>query len=231
MLIFVDRRVPARAKEKLTNYGRVIEFFTGNITYDSISGHPDIFITQYDDEYLVAPNIPDNYKRILIQENVPFNEGEKQVGNRYPETAAYNAVITRTHAIHNFNISDRVLLESCRGKINVHVKQGYTRCNLVLISENAMITSDPGIAATLRKEGMEILFVDPEGILLPGQRHGFIGGACGIHENRLFVTGSLDFHKDGARIREFVRKRNFEIIELYPGPLFDGGSLIFVKTG
>ncbi|MCF8386230.1 MAG: hypothetical protein K9G47_00005, partial [Bacteroidales bacterium] len=65
-------------------------------------------------------------------------------------------------------------------------------------------------------------------IILPGQKHGFLGGCCGVWKDSLFIIGNLDHFSEGEKIRKFVSEAGFRIIELYDGPLFDGGNVLFV---
>ena len=61
MLIFVDEKIPPKACEKLAEYGEVIKFKTNEIVYEAISGHPDIFFSQMENQLVVAPNLPPFY--------------------------------------------------------------------------------------------------------------------------------------------------------------------------
>ncbi len=228
MLILVDKRAPGVARVNLGKFGKVVKFSTEGLVYDAISGHPDIFITQFTGFNIIAPNLPDEFKIQLKKHNIHFIEGDRPVGNKYPETAGYNAVATSKDFIHNLEISDKNLLEAAATKTKVHVRQGYTRCNLISLGENKMITSDKGIHKILADIGMDVLFVRPEGILLPGFENGFFGGTCGISENRIFFLGSLKHHFDGRIIEAFIKETSLEIIELYDGPLFDGGGIFFL---
>ena len=49
----------------------------------------------------------------------------------------------------------------------------------------------------------------------------------GVHGNMVFIIGSLDHHHEGNSIRSFLENLKYEIIELYDGPLYDGGSILF----
>jgi hypothetical protein len=46
MLIIADARLPERVLKNLERYGEVLPFASQGIVYDSISGHPDIFLCQ-----------------------------------------------------------------------------------------------------------------------------------------------------------------------------------------
>jgi hypothetical protein len=228
MLIIADIRIPEEAIKKLRGYGSVIAFSTNGITYPAISCHPDIFFCKMNDELIIAPNLPDEYKSILRENATPFIEGEAAVGNKYPDTAKYNAVCTEKFLIHNFRYTDSAISDHAAELDLIHSGQGYTRCNLLALKQDHSITSDAGISRVLNGFGMENLYVDPAGILLPGMKHGFFGGACGIHGNNVFILGNLDKFTEGNTVRDYLLALDYEIIELYDGPLFDGGSLFFL---
>ena len=227
MLILADRRIPEPARKKLEAYGKVLWLEPGKTTYEAISAHPDIFICPVGDQLIIAPNLSRKVKTKLQEYGVNYTQGENPVGEKYPETARYNVVVTDKYLISNTNFTDRYILEAAGNREIIHVNQGYTRCNLIPLQNNRFITSDKGIEKTLLQHDLEILFVEPDRIVLPGFNHGFIGGTCGVWQDRLFFIGSLNYFPEGGKIREFVQ--NMEVVELYDGPLFDGGSLIFTE--
>ena len=226
MLILADNRIPQKAKNSLKKYGEVLLFEINGITYPVISGHPDIFFCKTQSGLVVAPNIPEKRKQQLLRNSIHIIEGATETGNDYPETARYNVVVTDSFLIHNLKHTDDVILGETKSLKNIHVNQAYTSCNLIALENNRFITSDKGIEKVLSGKGFEVLFVNPKGIILPGFKHGFIGGCCGISKERIFFTGSLNHFPEGDNIRNFIR--GFEIIELYDGPLFDGGGLIII---
>jgi len=229
-LLFIDEKMPAEAFEKLSKYGEPVKFSTSGLTYDPISGHPDIFFTKVGNRLIVAPNLPKKYKKLLQSKNIAFTEGELPVGEKYPESSRYNVVATGNFLFHNFRYTDSSITDAAGNRDLVHINQGYARCSLIPLGEKHFITSDRGIAKVLDYvPGINTLLIDPEGILLEGHRHGFIGGAAGIDGKRLILAGSLDHFNDGPKIREFVRPLGTEIIELYDGPLFDGGSILIIN--
>ncbi len=228
MLIIVDKKIPVEAKANLQQLGELLEIETTGIVYPAISGHPDIFFTQIDDQLVVAPNLPSKYFDVLESAKINFLTDENPVGSAYPETAKYNAVITSKYLVHNTKITDPKVLQLCENKLKIHVNQGYSRCNLIFLGENHAITSDPGIAKCLNKNSVETLFVSPQGIDLPGFKNGFFGGCCGVFQDKFFVLGNLDKYPDGEKVRDFMRRIGFEIVELCDTELFDGGGVLFL---
>lgn len=228
MIAITDQRIPDEAKAELNKNADCIFLKTEHIVYESISGHPDIFFFKIGQKLIIAPNLPESYKKQLQQYQIDFVEGEMPVGEKYPGTAFYNAVFSDDLLIHNFRYTDSRITELAADAELIHVNQGYARCNIVPLGNKKFITSDQGIYKTLLRYGLDVLYVKADGIILPGQKHGFVGGCCGVWENKLFVTGSLHHFLEGDKIRKFVSEAGFQIIELYDGPLFDGGGLLFV---
>ena len=228
MLILADDRIPEKAKDTLEKHGHIIYLTTHSITYPAISGHPDIFFCTINNHLIVAPNLSEDIKNRLKKFEVSYSAGKKPVGEKYPETAWYNSVVTANYVIGNTSFMDQHIKDLAGTKEIIHVNQGYTRCNLIPLKNDRFITSDKGIEKVLLKYGLEVLFVDPEGVLLPGFKNGFIGGTCGVWQNKIFFIGSLQHFSKGQKVRDFIC--DMEIVELYDGPLFDGGSLIFIET-
>ena len=229
MLIVIDKRIPLQAKLKLKTFGELLELETIGITYDAISGHPDIFFCQTPDNILiVAPNLPECYFKILSNNNISFIIGEKEVGNKYPSTAHYNMVATYKYLIHNTKYTDRTILDQNKDKTIINTKQAYTRCNLISLGDNSFITSDEGIYKTLSNLKFNVLFVSPLDVELPSFDHGFFGGVCGVYKEKVFINGSFNYHRQGKEIIDFITTLGYSIIELYDGNLYDGGSILFI---
>jgi hypothetical protein len=244
MLIIVDIKISRTAKEKLSQYGELLELKTKGITYPAISGHPDIFLCQSSDKLIVAPNLPEQYLKKLINSTAKVTAGELPVGKEYPATSRYNAVANPKYLIHNFRHTDFMITRTFEDLHPIHVDQGYCRCNLLPLRDNHFITSDAGIFKVLKglhpcqeglhpsEEGLHpcVLLVSPDDILLEGFPHGFFGGCCGVWEDKVFINGSLSFFKDGDKVRDYLGKLDYEIIELYHGPLIDVGSIFLTSS-
>ena len=187
MKIISSINIPKEAQKQLGNYGSILPFATTGITYSAISNHPDVFMCLIDNELVIAPNTPNEFKDLLNDNNIKFTEGKKLVGNNYPKTAGYNAVVTDNYLIHKLKITDTKILELCADKKAINVNQAYTRCNLLPLKDNSFITSDKGIYQILSANQLDVLYVNPEGIILPGFSHGFFGGACGVYKNQILL--------------------------------------------
>lgn len=231
LFCLIDARAPLFCRETLSSYIKTVPFMTVNMAYPTLCGHPDIFFTFVGPEWIVAPGLPEEYFHLLEMNGIRYLRGERNPGGVYPQSCAYNAVLTANELFHHPGYTETAILKMACGRKIYPVRQGYTRCNLLLLGNGFALTSDRGIEKVLLKEtGMETLFVEPEGILLSGQKHGFIGGTGGVWQGKLFLLGSLRHLAQGERIRLFVERAGLEVVELYPGPLFDGGGLFFFSA-
>jgi hypothetical protein len=228
MLIIADSRMPEPARRHLETLGEVLWMSPQKHVYQSIAAHPDIFFCQTPEGFIAAPNAPAEIIEKLIRSGAEIIIGKKAVGAKHPETAHYNAVITLSFLIHNTKLSDETLLQHATGKKIIHTTQGYTRCNLLPLFDTAFLCSDQDIERNLLRQGVDVLFVQPEEILLPGVRHGFIGGCCGVFGKTFVVIGSLSRHPQSGEIQKFLQRNSVEIIELYDGRLWDGGGILFL---
>lgn len=229
MLIIIDAKLPAVAKEKLAEYGDLMELKTAGITYESISGHPDIFFCQTPKKLIVAPNIPNEYIKVLRSKNINYDFGYSRVGKRYPETALYNACVAGGYLIHNTKITDKYLLQEFNLENQIHVNQGYCRCNLLYLGKKKFICSDLGILNSLKSNGADVFYIDPRNVQLQDFAHGFFGGCTGIYEKKIFLNGCVDNINDTSNFVEFIGN-DYEIIELHNGALIDVGSIFFLRN-
>ncbi len=228
MKIIVNKSIPKEARINISKIGIEVAIETDGITYSAISGHPDIFFCKVDNVLIAAPNIPNEVVLKLSKLNIEYIYGVEKVGKKYPNSAKYNAVVTDNYLIHNLKVTDNKIKELCVDKTPIHVNQAYTRCNLLPLNDGRFVTSDMGIYNTLSNNNIEVLFVDPKHIILPGFDNGFFGGACGIYNDRIYIIGSLLNFEPGIRLSKYLSIGKLNIVELYNGPLYDGGSLLFI---
>ena len=222
VLIICDGRLPAELKANLRKYGDVLSFATKGIVYDAISGHPDIFFHRSGKKVVCAPCTPPAYLDALARVGAELIKGESRLGDKYPQTVYYNAVAGEKYLYCNSQYVDSRVVGLHAGKEIFHLNQGYVACNMV-VGGNTVLTSDAGIAKALNAA-----FFDPAEIILKGVNHGFIGGSCFVTDDMLLLNGSLRFVSQRDKILKFAEENNLKIIELYNGPLIDGGGLLVI---
>ena len=111
----------------------------------------------------------------------------------------------------------------------INVNQGYTKCSVCPISENAIITADEGIAATAKVNGVDVLKITDGYVELKGYNTGFIGGASGVFDDKVYFCGNIYKHPDAEKIIDFCAKYQKSCISLSNEPLFDVGTLFFIR--
>ena len=146
----------------------------------------------------------------------------------YPLDVPYNAVKIGKTLICNPKTLDSSIFHLAKSEdcAIISCKQGYTKCSVAVVSENAVITDDPGIKKALTPF-FDVLLVKKGSICLDGYPYGLFGGCCGlISKETLLFIGDYTKHDDAERIRAFLRNYGVYPESLCGGPLKDIGSLI-----
>ena len=190
-----------------------------------ISDHPDLSIFKLDDKNLIVDkNVYDYYKKNL--KNINVIRGDEALG-KYPYDAIYNIVKFKNFYIHNDFTEKHIKLFFQEKNIkHLFVKQGYTRCSMLIFNENLM-TSDMGIFKKL-KNILPMTLLKEEKIPLDGFDKGFLGGCFGkIDEKTLLFNGNIERLNSYDIIKNIVDKEKLNL--LYPDTnLLDTGSLIWI---
>ncbi len=176
------------------------------------------------------------YCRLSAGADSPVYRGDpEKLSKDYPGDCIYNAAVCGRYIIHKRGVTDPGLLEAAERHIRslgmepafVNVPQGYTKCNIAVIDEGHVISSDRGIFKALEAASdVECLLVSPGQISLPGFDTGFIGGCCGRVGGRIVFSGDLSAHGDFERIRKFIDGCGLETVYFKERPLTDIGSII-----
>ena len=240
MIIIHDERLPAEytrpLEKKLPGFSflpfRPAGFLKPKV-YESILCHPDIYFFELDAKTIIhAPSAPEEYLRMLRNKNINLIKGKKDPAGLYPDTALYNALRFGDAVFCNPSCIDTKVLEEIR-KRNldiIEVSQGYTRCSILAVNDKALITSDKGIAAKARDAGAEVLHLSPGLIRLPGEKHGFIGGAYGkTRSEKLIFLGDFKLHPQAEEIEDFLFKHSVLYVGVEALPLYDAGGLIICE--
>jgi len=233
MICFIDYRCTSEEIINLINLGlNPIKVPKCCDVYDAINGHVDIqlnIIDKANKHIIIQKNIPKYFLDILKLNGIKHTLSKEALGKKYPNNIILNALIMEKFFIHNLNYTDANLIANQKIKIKINVQQGYTKCSVLPIGNNAIITSDKGICKTLSDENMDVLLIPPGDILLPSLDYGFIGGTGGmISQNKLAFFGELEHYCFGNDIYKFLYKYDIEAIPLKRGKLIDRGSLITI---
>lgn len=151
---------------------------------------------------------------------------ENFIKGEYPKDIALNCAVLNDKIIGKLSCVDNTLIKFTDNLKKINVKQGYSKCSCLIVSENAVITDDESIYNALCLNNVDALLISKGDIILNGHDYGFIGGASGkISENEIIFFGDITKHRDYKKIADFIEKCGCEIISL-DFPLTDFGGII-----
>ena len=229
--VFLSEESKELLKEYLRNKGLdIIEIKKTGKVYEAISSHPDIYVCKIKEDIIIEDGQYNLIRDQLTIEEGKYCIGKSRLEEKYPGTIKYNGVALGQYFIHHIKNTDEKVLEIAMKNqmIIVDVKQGYTKCNIVLVDDHSIITSDAGIAEVLKDKGIDVLLISKGQVKLSGFEYGFLGGASGKIGNEIVFNGNLKEHKDFLAIKEFIEKRKVKIKYFEDYPLEDIGSIIEV---
>ena len=190
--------------------------------------HADMQIVHLGDNIFVCPPQMCKYYRSLLPDSEVI-PGEADLKDKYPNNIAYNVCILGNKMICYEEYTDKIILEkaSQMGLKILKTHQGYSKCSICVLTQDAIITSDRGIITLAEANGIDALQISAGHILLPGYDYGFIGGCAGkISADTLYFYGDISLHPDFNKINEFANKHNIKLKYSKDYPLTDIGSIL-----
>ncbi len=212
----------------------VIETTQNPAVDEKISFHADIsFFFDGEDTLFVASEMGEYedlfgkfVSRVIV---IP-----EKLGKDYPRDVLLNCVLLGKKLICNVDTVSPTVLKyfTEKGFFIINVKQGYTKCSVLPVSDNAIITDDLSIANACISAGIDVLAVSKGSVRLRGFDYGFLGGATGrISENTVAFCGDIDYHPDCDKIKKFLEKYGLCPMSLDKNQLYDIGSIIPLYGG
>lgn len=137
-------------------------------------------------------------------------------------------------SLNTLSIGDKLICRkesvssSLKGYPIINTNQGYAGCT-ALYAANTVITADESTISACKKNNIPIYRISGKDILLHGYNTGFIGGACGVYEDTVFIYGDPSLSQSGRELAEFCKMRGLSLISLYDGPVTDIGGIKFIK--
>ncbi len=226
--VIASSEITTISEYKLNSYGiSVHQTKSCNTLYDAVKFHPDmIFHHLQENQAIIEPSQAAYYKSIFPTLNICSG---RSVTNKYPDDIAYNCARIGQYLLCNSKYTDENIISHANdnGLEIINIKQGYAKCNICPITENAIITSDEGIKTALRKFPVDVLLINDSTVKLKGFKHGFFGGSTGkISYDKLAVNGNIKAHINADEIIRFAKKYSVEIISLNDNYIEDIGSIL-----
>lgn len=154
---------------------------------------------------------------------------QNKICSPYPEDIPLNVAFTGKHIICNRKYTAKEIIDFAKSNNFeiINTRQGYSKCNLCIINENAVITEDSGLACLLKKYQYDVLLISCGDIYLSDTHYGFLGGAsCKISPDTMYFSGDLSRHKDYVSIINFLNRYNVKPIYNKSRRLTDFGGII-----
>ena len=163
------------------------------------------------------------------EQKFSFNKIKEKTGNKYPEDVRLNCAVIGDKIICNVKTVSKDILEYAY--INnykvINVNQGYAKCSVCVLNENAIITDDESIFRATQNFLNDAELISKGSIVLKGYNYGFIGGCSGkIDKKKIAFNGRLESHKDYNKIIDIIQRNNIEVVELCNSPLTDIGGIL-----
>lgn len=228
--------ITERMQDALLNHGVKIFKLHGEMNCDrAVRNHSDLYLLHCsEDLVLFAENICSIEREADL--NFKYRGIETQFSTidviKYPEDVFFNSLILGNRLICCRRFVHPSAIEFAREHNYdiINVNQGYTKCNICVVNENAIITEDNGIAKVLLDFGFDVLLLEKNSVKLPGYKYGFIGGASGkIADDKLAFCGDIAKHPEYDRILSFLVRHDVAPVSLSDEPLEDFGSLIPIE--
>lgn len=197
-----------------------------------LSGHADLSVLHLGgNKLLLAPYLKGSeFSQQLGNMGFDLQFADIEQSSLYPGDAQMNVCILGNKVIYNPKTVPDVMVKYLTfgdRAVQISSRQGYSRCSVCVVNDNAIITADEGICRSAEARGVDVLKIRPGYIDLPGFDYGFIGGASfKISDTKLAFTGRLDRHPDAERIIEFASLHNVDIVYITDKPSFDIGGVI-----
>lgn len=153
----------------------------------------------------------------------------RNISSPYPNDIPLNVAFIGNNLICNVKYAAKEILNFAADKsINIiNTNQGYSRCNLCIINDQAVITEDKGLSFLLNFYQFDVLNVSAGDVYLSDAHHGFLGGAsCKLSEEEIFFSGNIENHRDYDKIIKFLNKYHVKPIYNKNRILRDFGGII-----
>lgn len=214
-------------KEDLKKLNITPFFLTENKTLGKLSGHLDLNVMPFGNNVFTSDK---NFK--IVNKYFKAIKTDIRLFENYPYNCAFNNLVINNYLICNKKtIAPQILKYIKKEKIEViDVKQGYSKCSVLPVNKNAVITDDEGIFKALKQKHMDILLIQKGDICLNGFDYGFIGGSAGLISNsEMLFMGNAKDHQNYFEIKSFLQNYNIDVISLNNNKITDIGSFLPIE--
>lgn len=225
--LLIDKHLAENSKKFLLDLGfDLIETCKQPCLEDSTATHPDMqFFLIKNNVAIVSDRVLCHYENVLPDFTLlPF----KGICSGYPEDCLLNiAKVGDKHFMTKFQFEK--LNCTVDFSFPIFTKQGYSKCSICILNDEAILTGDAGIHRIAVNNGMRSYLLDDSEIMLDGYKKGFWGGCSGlIGNNKLFFNGDIEKNSNYQKLTDILAKEKIEPIYHKEIPLCDNGSIILL---
>ena len=235
----MDERIPSNCERTLAELGFcVIKLPMEKRLSPAVASHTDMLFFRHNNTLITSQiyfrEHSDLFEKIRSCLSLDIILADEAPGKDYPYDRIFNALVIgdKLFAKSEYLSGEIIKYSKDRGLKIIPVNQGYPAC-VTLGAPGIAITSDAGMARTLKDEKVNVMLIpDSEIILLPPYKFGFIGGCAGVLHSTVYFIGNLLSHPYGKRIEERLAKAGYSCVSLDPesDSLFDMGGIFFFEN-
>ena len=193
-----------------------------------ISAHSDVLYRKIDNNTIIASSC--QKANFAYLEACGYNVSafdELSVG--YKTESFLNFIINSKYIIKNPNTALNLDDKHTADKKIINVKQGYTSCSVLQVTEQAYITDDENIYNVLSDNNIACLKIKKGDIELNGYDYGFIGGASvKLDENNILFFGDISDAMDKNNVIDFLNNYGVTAVFINGKKLKDIGSALIL---
>ncbi len=194
---------------------------------ECVKSHPDV-------RFLILPNksllcFKEEYYSFCQLSGFEVYSIPEEIKKDYPHDVRLNCAVIGNKIICNKKTVSSKIIEFAENRSMdiINVNQGYSKCSVCVLNENAIITDDLSIYRAAQNFFNDVLLISKGSIGLKGADYGFIGGCTGkLGKNKLAFNGRIESHTEHNKIIDILNKYNIEPIELNNEKLIDIGGII-----
>lgn len=227
MKLIIGSRYTDEIKELQDLGCDVITFNGSKALDDEINCHADINVFNCNNGVLIINSD-------IIGESEPYLKGFKLIECKgikspYPDDIKLNCALIGKYLLCNTRfIADEITTFCKNNNIEpLHTNQGYSKCSVCVLNDNAVITEDTAIASLLKNCQIDVLLIEKGYVSLSDKHFGFIGGASGmLNTDTLYVSGDISEHPSYNDILKFLDKHHIKLVFNKSRKLNDFGGFI-----
>ncbi len=230
MIAIIDKRMPKKAKAKLSEHFKIIELPPSQHLDTRVASHPDMLMFYLNGKLFINRDYLSATGNLLRIKGVEIIECDGSLSHDYPNDIAFNCFVSNNALFGNTRHTANEIISFANkcGLEQKPVKQGYAKCSTVVLGDDGIITADQTIYKAYTENSGNALLISPSGIALDGYDCGFIGGASGVYNKEIFFCGDVSLHPDYEMILDFTKRLGYKITSLSDEPLYDVGTIFFI---